>query len=98
MSESGKKRLEWSPRARRDLFTAWEFVAESNLGAADKLAASIFSAADLLTEQPLIGRPGSVPNTREWIAGGTPFVIVYRVTASAIRIGRIIHARQKYPR
>lgn len=97
MPESAGKRLEWSPLARRDLFAAWEFIAQDSPQAADRLASILFEAVELIAERPLIGRRGSVKKTRELVVPNTPFVIVYRVVRSVVRIGRVLHSSRKYP-
>lgn len=43
------------------------------------MIARIRTAADRLAEQPLTGRKGVVPGTREWVVIGLPYIIVYEV-------------------
>ena len=97
MPESAKKRLEWSRLAQRDLFAAWKFIVQDSPQAANQVASALFNAADLILEQPFIGRRGGVKNTRELVVANTSFVIVYRVARGAVRIGRVLHSSRKYP-
>lgn len=97
MPEGKRKRLEWSRVAQRDLFAAWEFIARDNLPAADRVAAALLDAAELIATQPFIGKRGGVKNTRELVVADTHFVIVYRVARHWVRIGRVLHTRRRYP-
>jgi plasmid stabilization system protein ParE len=49
-------RWELSPRARRDLFEIWDYIAEDNAAAAERFELAIFSAFDLLAVSPLAGQ------------------------------------------
>ena len=46
--------------------------------AAERMAERIQEAVKYLLEYPNMGRPGRVSGTRELVASGTPFVVVYR--------------------
>ena len=95
--KSGQRRLEWSPRADRDFFDAWAYIAQDNVDAADGVARRIREAALALRAQPLVGRKGQRPGTREMVVGQTPFTIIYRVRGTVIQIGRILHQARRYP-
>ena len=95
--KSGQRRLEWSPRADRDYFDAWAYIAQDNVEAADGVAKRIHDAARSLIFQPLLGRKGQRPGTRELVVSNTPFTIIYRAYKTVIRIGRILHQARRYP-
>jgi toxin ParE1/3/4 len=95
--KSGQKQLEWSPRADRDYFDAWAYIAQENVDAADDVARCIRDAALALISQPLIGRKGQRAGTRELVVSHTPFTIIYRVRRTVIQIGRILHQARRYP-
>lgn len=50
-----------------------------------------------LGDFPESAPPRRVPDTREPVAAGTPFVIVYRVEATAVVILRLLHGAQRWP-
>jgi len=95
--KSGQRRLEWSPRADRDYFDAWAYIAQDNVEAADGVAKRIHDAARSLIFQPLLGRKGQRPGTRELVVGNTPFTLIYRAHRTVIRIGRVLHQSRRYP-
>jgi toxin ParE1/3/4 len=53
-------------------------------------------AAAQLSEHPFLYRVGRVPGTRETVVHPN-YIVVYRVTATAIEIVNILHSRQLYP-
>jgi len=73
------------------------FIAEANLVAADDVLERIEHDAELLRQFPLMGRKGRVPATREFTVAQTPFILVYRVSAKTVRIGRVLHHARRYP-
>ncbi|MGQ0742092.1 MAG: type II toxin-antitoxin system RelE/ParE family toxin [Alphaproteobacteria bacterium] len=42
-----------------------------------------------------MGRKGKIPNTREWIVRGLPYVVVYRIQDDAIVILAVFHSAQQ---
>jgi addiction module RelE/StbE family toxin len=90
-------RLEWTMKAIGDLQEAGDYIAADNPEAAKKTAERVQEAVEYLIEHPNIGRPGRLHNTRELVASGTPFVIVYWVRGAAVQILRILHHSRKWP-
>ena len=82
-----RKRLEWSPRATRDLLAIENFYADFSQATADRVMAEIRRSAFRLETYPAIGRPGKVRGTRELVIASYPFTLVYRIVGSRIRIG-----------
>lgn len=68
-----------------------------NETAADRVLDRIERQAELLRRHPNMGRIGRVPRTREMPVPGTPFLLIYRLTAHAVRIGRVLHHARRYP-
>src|SRR5262245_23630955 len=64
--------ITWHRRARHDLQAVRESIAEVNPGAARQVAQRILHAVGLLAEQPSLGRPGRVPETRELVITSSP--------------------------
>lgn len=73
------------------------YIANDNAEAADRALARIEHQADLLLSQPFMGRAGRVPRTREMPVPQTPFLLDNRVSARAVRIGRVLHHARQYP-
>jgi toxin ParE1/3/4 len=55
------------------------YIEERNPQAAARVAMRIRTAADRLGEFPYSSRTGSAPGTREKVATGLPYVLVYEV-------------------
>lgn len=97
MSTSGAKRLEWKPRALRELSDSFEYIASEDPQTAWKVLERIREMAGMLSNQPLIGRKGRVRGTRELAIPRTPFLLIYRVRARSLVIGRVLHHARRYP-
>ena len=89
--------ITWHRRARHDLQAVRESIAEVNPGAARQVAQRILHAVGLLAEQPSLGRPGRVPETRELVITGTPYNAAYRVVDDTIVILRVLHGARQWP-
>lgn len=88
--------LVWRGSALDDLETIVGYIAERNLPAAERLQAAIESCAEGLPDRPFMYRPGRVPGTREAVVHPN-YILVYRVTAEAVEVVAVVHARQLYP-
>lgn len=97
MSTSGEKRLEWKPRALRELSDSFEFIAAEDPMAAWRVLDRIRDMAGMLAGQPLLGRKGRVRGTRELPIPRTPFLLIYRVRSHSLVIGRVLHHARRYP-
>jgi plasmid stabilization system protein ParE len=60
------------------------------------LLGAIEACAEALPAHPYIYRPGRAPGTREAVVHPN-YILVYRVTAEAVEIVNLVHARQQYP-
>jgi plasmid stabilization system protein ParE len=86
------KRFVLTEQAEADLNEAWEYVAESNLDAADQLREELYTAMQKLADMPGMGRLRlelADERHRFWIV--RPYVIVYRHDTNPLQIIRIIH-------
>lgn len=90
-------RIEWLPRADRDRASQIAYIGERNPLAAVALGDAVEVALRRLTEHPASGRPGRVLGTRELVVSGSPYILVYRLEASAILILRMLHGAQRWP-
>ncbi|MBI3678728.1 MAG: type II toxin-antitoxin system RelE/ParE family toxin [Proteobacteria bacterium] len=87
----------WSPTAERNLDAIWEYIAQDDHEAADRIAERLRSAANGLMTTPLIGRAGRAIDTRELVVAGTPYLLIYRVLPGKIEIARVVHGKQHWP-
>lgn len=90
-------RIEWLPEAARNLTAQLEWIAEHNPWAAIDMGDAIHAAVSRLAAHPAMARPGRVAGTRELVVVGTPYIVVYRVEASAVVILRVLHGAQRWP-
>jgi addiction module RelE/StbE family toxin len=88
--------LIWLPAARRDLETIIQYIADRDANAAQRLKILIEATAERLPEHPYLYRPGRVPGTREAVVHPN-YILIYRVTAEAVEIVSLVHARRQYP-
>lgn len=95
------RQWEFTPRARRDLFEIWDYIAEDNPEAANRVAQAIVLACDLLSNSPLAGkvREDLAPlPLRFWLVH--PYVnysLVYDPESEPLRIIRIVHGARDLP-
>lgn len=91
-------RVVWTRVALGHLAGIADYVAEHDTDAADRLIGEIHGrTADLLSENPRIGRPGRLPNTRELYLSGTRYIVGYRVGPDAVEVLAVIHAARRWP-
>jgi plasmid stabilization system protein ParE len=93
MPRSRALKLVWSPAARRDLIRLREFIEPHNPAAARRAAAILRKAANLLQEQPGIGRRIEGREDRELSVpfGQRGYLLRYRLHEDTIVILCIWH-------
>jgi toxin ParE1/3/4 len=89
--------IKWLDEAVHDLQSLHQYITLENPSAANRIAKRILNAVNLLIEQPGMGRPGRVHNTRELVVSGTPYIIPYRVKNKNIEILRVFHGAMVWP-
>jgi plasmid stabilization system protein ParE len=90
-------RLRFTARARRHLNDIALYIAERNPDAAHAVGCRIREVTELLPHLPYLGREGTLPNTREMVVPGLPYVIVCQVEADTVDVLGIYHAAQRTP-
>jgi plasmid stabilization system protein ParE len=88
--------LVWRESALGDLDGILDYIAERDPAAAIRLHAAIDRCAGTLPLLPHKHRPGRVADTREAVVHPN-YILVYRVTADAVEIVNLVHARRQYP-
>jgi toxin ParE1/3/4 len=85
----------WLSRAVNDLKRLREYVAQDDPRVAETEVNKVVESVGLLKEQPSIGRPGRIANTRELVVSS--YVVAYRVKAGAVQVLRVLHSARKWP-
>jgi plasmid stabilization system protein ParE len=96
-------KLVFTRLAHQDLVRLRQFIAEHDPNAAARAAHRIKTVAQLLADQPLVGRPVNAPTgeTRNEIRklpltfGSGGYVLRYQVLKKQIRVLRIWHTREE---
>jgi addiction module RelE/StbE family toxin len=92
-------RLFWTPAAFEDLRCLYEYIQLDNPAAAKEQAKRIVSHVEQhLPRMPQIGRVGRISGTRELPIPETPYLVAYRIREGTIRILRVLHGAQKWPK
>ncbi len=90
--------VRWLRRALRNLDEEAEYIARDDPYAAARIVRRIVTAVDQLGSHPASGRIGRVPDTRELVVTGTPYIVPYRVRGDAVEILRVFHTARKMAR
>jgi len=90
-------RLSWLNLALDDLDEIAEYISRDYPDAARRVVKRLWKAAQDLTGQPEMGRPGRVHGTRELVVVNTPLVVPYRVVGSEVQILRVLHGAINWP-
>lgn len=90
------RQIQWSIPAAEDLERICERIERDNANAAQRVARMIYDGCERLKDFPHIGRVSlRMGGRRELVL--PPYVVIYRVTDSAIDISRIFHGAQDWP-
>jgi plasmid stabilization system protein ParE len=88
----------FSPAAHRDIVAIWEYVAERNLSAAERLVERIDADLRRLARLPGIGhtRP-DIQDTRYrfWVVARS-FVLAYRCDDATLTVVRVLHGARDF--
>jgi plasmid stabilization system protein ParE len=87
-----------SAKATRDIKKIREYLLQFNSEAAQKAAATIIEATNLILNHPMIGKPlEDIPEYRELIRpiGSGSYTVRYRIDFDKIIIAGIKHSKEK---
>ena len=91
-------KVRWTRQALDDLRHLHEYIAEESPQSAGEMVARIHQAATVnLKEHPRMGKKGRVPDTRELVLAGTPYLLVYVLENSEIHIVTVLHTSRRWP-
>jgi toxin ParE1/3/4 len=84
-------------RAEQDLIEIWNFIAQENEVAADRVFDRLVAKTELIGRNPAIGRfrPEIGSGIRSALAGS--WAIYYRVRPDHVEILRYLHTRRRMP-
>ncbi len=97
---SGYK-IRWLRTALKNLDAEADYIAQDNPQAAADLVKRVLDSVDVLAKHPATGRPGRVPDTRELVVTGTPYIVPYivpyMVEGKAVHILRVFQGARRLP-
>jgi plasmid stabilization system protein ParE len=91
-------RVRWLRTALLNLDEEASYIAADDPAAARLVVARVLEAVAQLADQPALGRPGRVPNTRELVIARTRYGVPYRVKRDAVEILRVFHTSRRLPK
>lgn len=87
-----------SEDAEADLRAIFGYIAVRNPAAATRMIDGIITISIHLESFPMLGKEGRLKGTRELLAPGSPYILVYSLADEYhIEIERIIHGARKWP-
>ncbi|NOX75957.1 MAG: type II toxin-antitoxin system RelE/ParE family toxin [Gammaproteobacteria bacterium] len=92
--------IKWLKQALQNLDQEAEYIAKENPQAASDIVSKIINTVRLLENNPALGSPGRIINTRELLISNTRYVVPYRVRPDRqqIEILRIFHTARRPPK
>ena len=86
----------WTTEAHRDRADIWDYIATDNPRAAARIDELFSNAAAMLAEHPWLGRPGTIPGTRELIPHES-YRLVYEIDDDTLWILTLVHTSRQWP-
>ena len=86
----------WEQDAISDLTEMRQYIAQFNPKTADKLGKKIIISANLLIENPTLGKAGRLHETRELVIPNTAYTLIYFVESQSVSILRVFHHSRKW--
>ena len=92
-------KIRWLRKALENIEQEATYISRENPAAANKVVQHIYNSVALLAENPTLGHPGRIPDTRELTVPDTRYIIPYRVRPrlKQIEILRVFHTSRKLP-
>lgn len=88
--------LIWEPDAAAQLDEIIDYIGARHFSAAERLERAFYDKLEMACKFPEIVRPGKVSGTREIVVHPN-YLAIYQITATAIDVIRVLHARRQYP-
>ncbi len=92
-------KIKWLRKALENLEQEATYISRENPMAAKEIMQRIYNSVALLADNPALGRPGRIPDTRELVVPETRYIIPYRVRPrlQQIEILRVFHVSRQPP-
>ncbi len=92
-------KIRWLRKALENIEQEAEYMSRENPAAANAVVQRIYNSVALLADNPALGHPGRIPDTRELVVPDTPYIIPYRVRPGLeqIEILRVFHVSRQPP-
>jgi toxin ParE1/3/4 len=93
----------WTQKALADLDSIYDAIAADRPSAAPRVIRTLLLYGERLARYPRRSRPGRVPETRELVVPGLPYIVVHALTPSltshvpTVTILRVIHGAMQWP-
>ena len=95
-TKATKMQIIWEEDAISDLTEMREYIAQFNPTAAEKLGKKIIETANLLIDNPTLGKVGRLYETREIVIPDTSYTLIYYTESQSISILRVFHHSRKW--
>ena len=89
-------KVRWSLDAKADLADIVDYISRDNPAAALRMDALLSEAAARLGVYPRLGRPGEMPDTREFFPH-KHYRMVYSIVDDTVWIETVVHASRQWP-
>ena len=91
--------IKWTESAWEDMDGITDYLLGEGMAfdAVEEYVKRIFKAPEFLATLPGAGKPGRMPNTREWLVKNTPYALIYTVRDDKVRILRVMHGSRQFP-
>lgn len=92
-------KVRWLRKALENIEQEAAYISRENPAAANEVVQRIYNSVALLADNPTLGHPGRIPDTRELVVPDTRCIIPYRVRPrlKQIEILRVFHVSRKPP-
>ena len=90
--------LVWRIEALQDLDQIRVFIGENDPAAAKRVPERIRATPRCLIAHPMSGRAGRLPDTREIIVTGLPYVLAYRIVENQVEMVAVRHTSRRWPK
>lgn len=86
----------WTLEAEQDRDDIWNYIAADNPLAAVDMDELFSDAAARLATYPMLGRPGGIPGTREFISHEN-YLLIYEISQETVWILALVHVSRLWP-
>jgi len=90
-------KIKWLRKALENIEQEATYISQENPAAVKEVVQRIYDSVALLADNPALGHPGRIPDTRELIVPDTRYIIPYRVRPrlKQVEILRVFHTSRK---